>query len=426
MSAAAAPAVPANAFLDSIGTLSAISVRGETLQKTIECTKYLGVRWLRAGIEGNIPLQQYVQLHEQAGLRFSWGFGSGSADLPRLIETARPLATIGALLAFEGPNEPNNWGISYQGAAGGKNGSWVPVAKLQRDLYQAVKSDPLLKGLPVWSISEVGAETDNVGLQYLVIPDNAQTQMPAGTRYADFANVHNYIYHPNSPAPQDNKTWNAADPTSACRVDGLYGEHGVTWARHYAGYSEAELLTLPRVTTETGTTIGGEIDEEMHAVNLLTMYLDQFKRGWSYTAVYLLRDRVDEGGNQKFGFYSPDYQPRLAAVYLHNLTTILHDTNSATRNAENLNYSITNQPATAHDLLLRKSDGTFALIVWNEQVKSSASFSVEFGATLPEIAIYDPTEGTSAVKTLKDASAVPLTLSNHPVVIEITDTSRKR
>ncbi len=129
MSADAAPAVPASTFLDSIGTLSAISVRGETLQKTVECTKYLGVRWLRAGIEGNIPLQHYVQLHEQAGVRFSWGFGSGSADLPKLIETARPLAAIGALLALEGPNEPNNWGISYQGEIGGKNGSWRSVAR---------------------------------------------------------------------------------------------------------------------------------------------------------------------------------------------------------------------------------------------------------------------------------------------------------
>jgi hypothetical protein len=250
--------------------------------------------------------------------------------------------------------------------------------------------------------------------------------MPTGTRYADFANVHNYIYHPNSPAPQDNKTWNAADPTSACKVDGLYGEHGVTWARHYPGYSEAELLVLPRVTTETGTTIGGEIDEEMHALNLLTMFLDQFKRGWSYTAVYLLRDRVDEGGNQKFGFYSPDYKPRQAAVYLHNLTTILHDTDSAGWKPDSLDYSIPNQPATVHDLLLQKTNRTFALVVWNEQVKGSTRVSVEFGVTFPEVAIYDPTEGTSPARTLKDARTVPLTLSNHPVVIQMNNNSRKR
>jgi len=29
---------------------------------------------------------------------------------------------------------------------------------------------------------------------------------------------------------------------------------------------------------------------------------------------------VDEGGNQQFGFFRPDYTPRKAATYLHNLT----------------------------------------------------------------------------------------------------------
>src|SRR5579859_5502227 len=71
LAAGAGPGLPArsaNDFLNSLGTLSAISVRGEKLEKTIESTKYLGIRWLRAGIEGNVPLEQFVQLHEQAGL----------------------------------------------------------------------------------------------------------------------------------------------------------------------------------------------------------------------------------------------------------------------------------------------------------------------------------------------------------------------
>ena len=166
-------------------------------------------------------------------------------------------------------------------------------------------------------------------MQFLTIPAGAGTVMPSGTKYADYANVHNYFYHPSSPGLEDNKTWDAADPGPACRVDGLYGEYGKTWAHHYPGYSESELATLPRVTTETGTTIGGAVTEDIHALNLLSLYLDQFRRGWSYTAVYLLRDRSDEAGNQQFGFYRPDYTPRKAARYLHNLTTILADRGGA-------------------------------------------------------------------------------------------------
>ena len=111
------------------------------------------------------------------------------------------MATADALLAFEGNNEPNNWGVTYQGEkGGGRAPSWMAVAKLQRDLYKAVKSDPVLKKYPVWSISEGGAELDNVGLQFLTIPEGGDTLLPAGTNFADFANVHNYIYHPTRPA----------------------------------------------------------------------------------------------------------------------------------------------------------------------------------------------------------------------------------
>jgi hypothetical protein len=76
--------------------------------------------------------------------------------------------------------------------------------------------------------------------------------------------------------------------------------------------------------------------------------------------------------------------------------------------------------------LLQKADRTFALLVWNEQVRGSLGVSVEFGVALPEVAIYDPTEGTSPVKTLKDARTVPLTVSNHPIVIQTRANSRER
>ena len=411
-------AVRATDFLDSIGVNSAINQRGETLPNTIACAKYLGIRWFRSGIEGDVPLQSFLELHKQTGARFSWCPGSGGANLPKLLSTARQLAAADALLAFEGPNEPNNWGVTYNGKAGGRNSSWLPVAALQSDLYKAVKSDPLLKKYPVWSISENGAETDNVGLQFLTIPKGAKCLMPDGVKYADYANVHNYIYHPNAPGLEDNKTWKAADPTPACKVDGLYGEYGVTWGKHYPGCSAVELLTLPRVTTETGCTIDGSVTEEIHALNLLTLYLDQFKRGLSYTAVYLLRDRVDESGNQKFGFYQPDYTPRKAAVYLHNLTTVLADGGALAKPGK-MAYSIPNQPETVHDLLLQKSGGEFDLIVWNERISGSDKVTVQLGKSYPVVRVYDPTVGAAAFQTYKNINTLPLTLSDHPVVISI-------
>jgi hypothetical protein len=417
-------AIPATDFLNSIGVCSTFPDRGQPLPKTVEMVEYCGFRWVRGGIEGlsadgPTTLQTYLDLHRQTGVRFNWGLVSGGTDLKMLIETARQLASADALLAFEGNNEPNNWGVTYQGeAGGGRAPSWLAVAKLQRDLYAAVKGDPVLKKYPVWSISEGGAQVDNVGLQFLTIPPGAGALLPEGTRFADFANVHNYIYHPGSPGVEDNKTWNASDPTSACKVDGLFGNYGVTWGKKFRGYSETELLKLPRVTTETGCTIEGPITEEIQALNLLSLYLDQFKRGWSHTSVYLLRDRGDEAGNQSFGFFKPDYTPRKAAIYLHNLTTILDDRGTLTK-PRRLDYSIPDQPATVHDLLLQKSDGTLMLIVWNERVNGSDEITVNLGAKFPIVKIYDPTLGTDSVKTAAGVDSLKLTVSDHPLVIAI-------
>jgi len=422
--AAVSTAVATNDFLNSIGVVSTFPDRGQPLAKTIEMVRYCGFRWVRAGIEGlsdkgPTTIQTFLDLHRETGVRLSWGLVSGGTDVKKLVETAKVLAEAGALLAVEGNNEPNNWGVTYQGEkGGGREHSWMAVAKLQRDMYQAVKSDPVLAKYPVWSISEPGAQRDNVGLQFLTIPPGAKTLMPDGTKYADYANVHNYIYHRRSPRPRDNQTWNAADPTAASKVDGLYGNFGVTWGMGFRGYTQEQLNTLPRVTTETGTVIEGPITEEIHGLNLMNIYLAQFKRGFAHTSVYLLRDRTDEGGNQTFGFYRPDYAPRKAAVYLHNLTTILADKGTLAKPGQ-LDFAIADQPQTVHDLLLQHSDGTFQLVVWGERLTGQDRVTVRFGVTHQSVKIYNPTIGVDPVHALTNVSSLELALSDHPIVIAI-------
>ena len=426
--AAAPPARPTAAFLDSLGINTTFPDRGQPLNRTIAMVRYCGFRWVRGGIEGltdhgPTTVQTYLDLHRATGVRFSWGLVSGGTDVHKLIETAHVLAKADALLAFEGNNEPNNWGVTYQGQTGGGHApSWRAVATLQRDVYRTVKADPLLARYPVWSMSEVGAERDNVGLQFLTLPPGANALLPAGTVYADAANCHNYIYHPNSPVPVDNNTWNAADPTAACRVDGLYGNFGHTWGAGFTGYPQPQLDVLPRVTTETGAQIAGPVTERVQAMNLMSMYLDQFARGWSHTAIYLLRDREDEGGNQKYGFYRPDYAPRLAAVYLHNLTTTLAETGPVRRTAAgtaSLDCTVVAPPPTVHELLLQRADGTFQLIVWDERVGGQDRVTVRLGGARRAVTVYDPTVGVGPVRTEPGVNSVELTLSDHPLVLGI-------
>ena len=105
--------------------------------------KYCGFRWVRGGIEGltaagPTTVQTFLDLHRQTGVRFSWGLVQRRQPIvQKLVETAKPLAEADALLAFEGNNEPNNWGVTYQGEKGGGAApSWMAVARLQRDLYR--------------------------------------------------------------------------------------------------------------------------------------------------------------------------------------------------------------------------------------------------------------------------------------------------
>lgn len=412
-------AISANEFLNSLGVNSAIDSRGEDIDKTIDCIKYLGVRWIRSGYEDETTMDNYKRLRNEAGARFSYGLLSGGNDIERLVDRARKIAAFDALLAVEGNNEPNNWGIKYQGEEGGVQKSWLPVAKLQRDLYIAVKNDPVLKKYPVWSISENGAQVDNVGLQFLTIPESAGTLMPAGTKFADYANCHNYIIHPSWSGLNNNQTWLSSAPGKSCPVDGLHGNYGTTWGKKFQGYSEQEQINLPKVTTETGTTIHNAITEEMQARLYMSLYLAQFKQGWKHTAIYLLRDRSDEGGNQTFGFYGTDYQPRKSAHYLHNLTTILADKKTI-KSPGKLRYMIPAQPETVHDLLLQTSDGTFKLVIWGERYEGGEDkVQVKLGKKFKTIKIYNPTNGTEVIDTLINTDVVPLTMTNHPYIIEL-------
>ena len=171
------------------------------------------------------------------------------------------------------------------------------------------------------------------------------------------------------------------------------------------------------MTTETGwDSVANPGGETVQGKVLVNTYLAQFARGWRYTFIYELGDGEGGGGNQ--GLFHADWSPKLAAVYIHNLTSILADTGTPT-SAGVLNYAIANQPATVHDLLMRKSNGAFDLVVWGEQVHGSNGVVVNLGGPHAAVNVYDVTNGTAPVRTFANVSSVPLTLSDHAMVIEI-------
>jgi hypothetical protein len=154
----------------------------------------------------------------------------------------------------------------------------------------------------------------------------------------------------------------------------------------------------------------------------MNLYLAQFKRGYAHTSVYLLRDRTDEGGNQSFGLFQPDYSPRKAAIYLHRLTTILADNGILSSERGHLEFEIVTQAKTVHDLLLQRSDDTLQLIVWDERLSGQDRVTVHFGVPAASVSVYDPTKGVDAVQRLSNISSLELALSDHPIVVAISPT----
>jgi hypothetical protein len=406
-------------FLQSIGVNSAIYRRGESVEQTIECINYIGARWIRTDENLNSDEQERVikRLYDATGVKISTSLGSGGSNIEDLVQGSRRMAKMGALLAIEGNNEPNNWGVRYQGEVGGRDGSWAAVARLHRDLYKAVKQDDLLRHYPVWATTETGAMTDNVGLQYLEVPndDEAVVEEFRGVKFADAANAHNYFVHPSWSAPQNNQTWLSANPTSEAKGDHLQGNYGQTWLRKYRGYSDEQLASLPRVTTETGATISGQLTEEMQARMYLSCYLSQFAQGWSHTAMYILRDRSDEMGNQSFGFYDRDYRPRKAAHYMHNFTTLIGDDKPVKR-LSSVAYVIENQTPEVHSLLLQKSNGEFVLILWGEYyARGERDVRVRLGRKY-DVQIFNPIIGTDALCEGR-MDNFDLKMTTHPYII---------
>lgn len=405
-------AFPAQNFLNSLG-VNTHNDQGYNAAAYVTMLQYLGVRAIR---DGQNNVQNLIMLHHQTGIQVDV---IGGGDLPGLISAARILDADGAFLSFEGPNEPNNFPITYNGKTGGGFGagsSWFTVAQFQADLYRAVKLDATLSKYPVFSPSEVGAETDNVGLQFLTIPMGSNILFPDGTKFADFVNPHNYVSSTQN-IYVDNQAWQAADPTLNNVWDGIYGSNVITWNKKFTGYTIGQLSTLPRVTTETGwDSVNGLGGETVQASVLSNIYLSQFKQNYKYTFIYELVDGEGSAGAQ--GLFHSDDTPKFAASYIHNLTSVLADKGNIT-NLKKLNYSILNQPSTVHDLLFQKSNGKFELVIWDERVSATDIVTVKLGDNFASVNVYDIASGATPIKILNNVNSVELSLTNHAMIIEL-------
>ncbi len=137
-----AAAVSVGDFLNSLGVCTHIGQGIDDPSQSAAALAYAGLRNIRD--DGNPRhVQDWIAVHTQAGVKvvLTWS-GPNDNAIASLLSMSKQLAAAGALLALEGPNEANNWAVTYEGQKSQAKVTFLPVAKWQKAFYEQAKAIP--------------------------------------------------------------------------------------------------------------------------------------------------------------------------------------------------------------------------------------------------------------------------------------------
>jgi beta-glucanase (GH16 family) len=404
-------AVRAGEFLNSMGVGTKI-IQGDSVAATEAGFKYLGLRMGRDDATHNVAgagsVASLCQIHADVGVMYD-ELPIVDDDPNNIADTKaewEQLAACGAMIAGEGPNEPNNFGFSYLGQP--CNGSTMVGCKgYMKDLYTMFHGDLAFAGMQLWGMTEPGSEQENAGLQFL-------------SGNADVANAHNYVQGNGAAgiSPADNQP-RLAETIQPGLFDAYSEYWGPTWRMGFPGASTGQ-NDRPKVTTETGWNVfahGSTVSRNTQGKLIIDLWFDAYQLGWAKTYVYEMFERLPNDAG--YGFLNADGTPQPMGTYTHNLTTILADSSIAFT-PSTIAYSVAGLPATGYSMLLQKSNGTYEMVVWGEAFASQVSTPITVILDKPygTVNVYDPTLSAAPVTSLGNVSSVPLTLIDHPLIVE--------
>jgi hypothetical protein len=386
------------AFLGGIGTDTQITYTDghyATLTSVIADLHYLGITQVRDGISngagGSAPVSSYISM-AQAGIQFTFLLSSNdhsNADilaqlaLFNQVEAAAP----GSIIALEGPNEINNFPVTFDGSTG-----LAGALAMQAALYADVAADPTLAGVAVDYFTGYDAGTIALG-----------PLLPAAG-LANFDNQHPY------PAG---------------------GQPPAFWVSRANALPNAASATTPAVYTETGYTTM-QVNEYTQAVYTLDMLFDTAQQGISKTYLYQLLDAYAPGspqGDSGYGLFDDTGAPKLAAEALHDLTTMIGSAGTGGGISSAISFSVAGLPATGNALELTGSAADMIVLwaepsIWDAATGTNLIAPTEYVTlALPEtyatLALFDPLSGTSATEIFTNTDHVTIALTDHPVLLEI-------
>ena len=351
---------------------------------------YLGIAHVRDAVlnPGNQGQSSYDTL-AAAGIKFDLFFQGVSLSSTLKLVDGLVARHPGSVTTIEGPNEINNFPVTYNG----QSGNSAAIA-YQNALYTAAHADASLKGVPVANF----------------------TSYPALAGSADYANFHSY--------PKG-----GVQPLATLTSDSSQEEVGEV--------GKPIIMTEGGYTTLTTANYFGGVDQATQAKLIVNMVLDNERAGVTSSYLFELLDAyadpANSDPNRHFGLFNLDNSPKLAATAIHNLTTILLTGADANAPASNLGYSISGLPAAGESMVVTKTATTHDLVIWNEMPVWNSTTGQEVSGvtspvtvhlnTLSDVSVYDPLISGSAVKVLHGVQDVSLNLSDHALVLEVKPAS---
>ena len=362
---------------------------------------YLGIHRLRDGTpepRGGVPYRNYlasIRRVAEAGNRFEFIVGPGAglgASLEQIDQIAQ--AHPGAVEAIEGPNEINNWPVTFEGLQG------ETAAKVfQAALYAAVRTDPSLASLPV-----------------LYFTGGTAVDLRAPPRMADLANVHPYPNGGDMPGRQ-----------FAEAARSLFAPHpGSDEAITETGY-----VDLPPNANDRGVNAATVANLTLDAV------FDAAEQGFWAIYFYQLRtaypDPKHDNPDAEFGMFDYDNRPKPVAVALHNLTTLvaagLREETDLPGPGTKPALSVSGLPPEGHMLLLTASNSVYDLVLWAEPVVWNARahepvrvaahrVTIGFAQPFARALVYDPVRTDAPLAKAGLGTELSVTVSDHPVIVQ--------
>ena len=391
----------AASFIDSIGVnthIDFISSSYANLNLVETAINYLGVKNLRDSPENMADLGSgglWQQVANATGAKFDAYIAEGSvAGMQTDLNNIATLAGQGIVRYIEGGNEEDD---PYAVSLGN---SLTAAALFQQQVYTTGHQ----LGLKVINMSFGQGWANSTTGDYGTVGNLAA--------YTDYANAH--VYPSTGNTPLSALTALDADATLAAAGEPVINTE------------------LGWYTLGSGTANASSVSLQVQAKYVLDGLLDAYKAGDPQTYLYELLDQQSNSSNTgyNFGLFYADGTAKPAATAVHDLTALLAD-NGGSFTPGTLGYSLTGTLSTDNSLLLEKSDGSFWLALWNETRLSGPTSPTDIAvpnhtvtlilAGAANIEIYDPLTGATAIQSATGASAITLSVPDHPILVEITN-----